>query len=596
MVGERDLRGGLGPVGSARPETTGTAADLGLDPLRLLASALAGRRLEVAPTAPGERSWTDGSTVYLDPEVPQAERILALSVQASLVAAGSLEPAVLRHLRRRPALGQRYLAIEAHRALDCSGAVLPPVARTLIDHSVARSTQSAEDSLRRAREQRSGVELPAVFGRIDAKRSLDAMHDDESGQPAVMPAATDARTLAGFDADAPDGDAPDLSMMTSPVGGGGPVGRLIRRLLRPGRSRAAGGSPGADAVAHLTRGDPGAGGTAGVMHRASEDGEIQVAPDERGRRHPEWDVHRRRYRPEWCTVVETDPEPTSVERSAPPDPVAVRRSLVRLGLDLTRCRRRRQGDEIDIDAAVEARVDTLAGHPHDDDLYIESVRRRRDLSVLVLLDVSGSAAEPGTAGRSVHEHQRAAAAALTTALHELGDRLALYAFNSRGRSAVQFLRVKTFDDPLDGHALSRLDDLVPAAYTRLGAAIRHGSSILEERSGTPRRLLVVLSDGFAYDHGYEGRYGEADSRRALLEARRRGIGCLCLSVGADGDPAALRRVFGSAAHASVPRAGELAGLIGPLFRSALRTAEGQRRSFQRVERTRERLEVERTRT
>ena len=595
-MGERAQLGGLGPEGSARPESARTAAGLELDQLRLLASALAGRRLEVAPAAPGERSWTDGTTVYLDPEVPHAERIRTLSVQASLVAAGSLEPAVLRHLRRRPALGQRYLAIEAHRALHHSGAVLPPVARTLIDHSVARSTQSAEDSLRRARTQRSGAEPPAVFGRIDAKRSLDAMHDDQSsGSPAAKPSAADTLELAGFDAEADD-DAPDLSMMTSPVGGGGPVGKLIRKLLRPGRSRTAGGSPGADAVAHLTRGDPGTGGAAGVVHRAASDGELQVAPDERGRRHPEWDVHRRRYRPDWCTVVETDPLPTTTSRSAPPDPVALRRALVRIGLDLTRCRRRRQGDEIDIDAAVEARVDTLAGHPHDDDHYIESVRRRRDLSVLVLLDVSGSAAEPGTAGRSVHEHQRAAAAALTTALHELGDRLALYAFNSRGRGAVQFLRVKTFDDPLDGHALSRLDDLVPAAYTRLGAAIRHGSSILEERSGTPRRLLVVLSDGFAYDHGYEGRYGEADSRRALLEARRRGIGCLCLSVGADGDPAALRRVFGSAAHASVPRAGELAGLIGPLFRSALRTAEGQRRSFQRVERTRERLEVERTRT
>ncbi|GAB4973971.1 hypothetical protein MAHJHV57_49780 [Mycobacterium avium subsp. hominissuis] len=31
---------------------------------------------------------------------------------------------------------------------------------------------------------------------------------------------------------------------------------------------------------------------------------------------------------------------------------------------------------------------------------------RRDLSVLLLLDVSGSAAEPGTVGRTVHEQHR----------------------------------------------------------------------------------------------------------------------------------------------------------------------------------------------
>ena len=52
--------------------------------------------------------------------------------------------------------------------------------------------------------------------------------------------------------------------------------------------------------------------------------------------------------------------------------------------------------------------------------------------------------------------------------------------------------------------------------------IRHGSAVLEARGGTSRRLLVVLSDGLAYDHGYERTYGAADARRALIEARRRG--------------------------------------------------------------------------
>jgi nitric oxide reductase activation protein len=275
-----------------------------------------------------------------------------------------------------------------------------------------------------------------------------------------------------------------------------------------------------------------------------------------------------------------------------PDGVALRRALARLGIGLTRCRRQRQGDDIDIDAAVEACVDKLAGSPHDDDFYLESLRRRRDLAVLVLLDVSGSAGEPGAAGKTVHEHQRSVAAALTAALHGLGDRVALYAFNSRGRQAVQLLRVKAFEDHLDGDVAPRLAGLAPGAYTRLGAAIRHGTSILEERGGTPRRLLVVLSDGLAYDHGYEGHYGEADARRALVEGRRRGVGCLCLSIGTDAEPIALRQVFGAAAHATVPRGEQLPGLIGPLFRAALRSAEAQRRAFQRKERTRAHLELE----
>jgi nitric oxide reductase activation protein len=273
--------------------------------------------------------------------------------------------------------------------------------------------------------------------------------------------------------------------------------------------------------------------------------------------------------------------------AALPDPVALRRPLARLGTGLTPCRRQAQGDDLDIDAAIEARVDRLAGASGSDDVYVEPLRRRRDLSVLVLLDTSGSAAEPGVAGRTVHEHQREAAAALTTAFHDLGDRVALYGFRSSGRRAVRVAMVKGFAEPAGATMARRLDGLEPGAYTRLGAAIRHGAAMLQAHGGTPRRLLVVLSDGLAYDHGYEGRYGEADARRALLEARREGIGCLCISVGADTDLDALRRVFGSAAHAAVPTAAHLPATIGPLFAMALRTAEAQRRRFQRRERTRQ---------
>ena len=191
--------------------------------------------------------------------------------------------------------------------------------------------------------------------------------------------------------------------------------------------------------------------------------------------------------------------------------------------------------------------------------------------------MSGSAAEPGSAGRSVHDDQVASAAALTTALDELGDRVALYAYHSQGRSAVSLAPVKRFDDRFDTAAMRRLYGLKPGAYSRLGAAIRHGTTILRDRAGTPRRLLVVLSDGLAYDHGYERAHGAADARRALGEAGRDGIGCLCLTVGAQTDVEELRRVFGTAAHATVARPDQLSGVIGPLFRVALNRAEARRR-------------------
>jgi nitric oxide reductase activation protein len=291
-------------------------------------------------------------------------------------------------------------------------------------------------------------------------------------------------------------------------------------------------------------------------------------------------------------VREADPRPADGAALAVPDAHALRRPLARLGTGLDRCRRQDAGDDIDVDAVVEARVDALAGAPRDQGLYVDTLRRRRDLAVLVLLDVSGSAAEPGAGGKTVHELQRAAAAMLTSALDGLGDRVALYAFYSHGRSAVHLTRVKGFEDRLDALAMRRLGGLVPGAYTRLGAAIRHGAAMLEGRGGASRRLLVVLSDGLAYDLGYERPYGEADSRRALAETRRRGMGCLCLSVGAGADLASLRRVFGTAAHASITGPEQLAGVIGPLFRAALGSAELRRRRSQREVQARRRVQAE----
>ena len=68
-------------------------------------------------------------------------------------------------------------------------------------------------------------------------------------------------------------------------------------------------------------------------------------------------MHRRRYRPDWCTVLEVDAKPEALAPFVPPDTHALRRPLARLGLDLERRRRQLQGDDVDIDAAVEAYVE-----------------------------------------------------------------------------------------------------------------------------------------------------------------------------------------------------------------------------------------------
>ena len=159
---------------------------------------------------------------------------------------------------------------------------------------------------------------------------------------------------------------------------------------------------------------------------------------------------------------------------------------------------------------------------------------------------------------------------------------------------VHVTRVKGFDDRLDGRVVRRLGGLVPGGLHP--ARRRHPPR--RDRAGGARRDVAAAPrsssrTGSRTTTATRARTARRDARRALAEARRRGTGCLCLSVGAGTDPAALRRVFGTAAHATVPTPEQLPGLIGPLFRAALRSAEAQRRVFQRKERTRVRLELDR---
>jgi hypothetical protein len=548
--------------------------------LGLLASAIARRPLQVLPGEAGEPAWTDGKVVFVDVNVCAHAQIESLVVQASLLVAGSLERDIMRALGRREALVKRYLAVEGQRALTTLESVLPRSLCSLLDARAAVISDCPQASLAAARSRERIGDPPDSFGAIHAARVIASMRRAQGGGASRPTVAREQRATAVELAEDATTDDTQEDPFASQVGGGGAMGEWLSKMLTAVRQLRGGGAPGgADAPSHWTRGRARGNGRAVFSTATTGQIEDSITRDkERGTKYPEWDVHEGHYRMDWCTVREIETKQNEkAGRFAIPDRNALRRSLARLGLGIDRYHRQAQGDDIDIDAAIEARVEMMAGSAPDEAILIDSVRRRRDLSVLLLLDISGSAAEPAANGKTVHEEQRAAAALLMLALHELGDRVALYAYHSQGRSSVSLMKVLRFGEAPGAVVMQRLGSLEPGAYSRLGAAIRHGTAVLQDHGATPRRLLVVLSDGLAYDHGYEPAYGAADARRALGEARREGVGCACLSVGSSTDVEALRRVFGATAHAELAGAEQLEQVIGPLFRAAIRTAEVKRR-------------------
>jgi len=556
----------------------------------LLASAIAGRAIDLALVSEGEAPFTEGRTIFLSASGTVGgagdhdARLVELTVQGALVRAGSLDPAVMRRLLGRPAAARRYLLLEGHRALAGLMPTLPGLARRVAERLgtlAATPSPDSETSLARALTRERLPEPPPEFGVLRPRRVLGSLDDRDGGAPTIQDRrhGTRASSLPELDDDEETQDLGAIAkLFSTPLGASGPLARLLANLLGLGREKGtgpAGAELAAGAVRAATR--PGARAASsllpvGLEARDTRPGEVGIAT------YPEWDVRRARYRPDWCTVAEITPLVHPGRPATVPHDERLRRSLARLGVGLEPTRRQPQGDDLDLDAVVEMEIDRRVGDggSRAEWVYVDHLRRRRDLSVLVLLDISGSARERGSSGASVHEHQRRAASLLVDSLASLGDRVAVYGFHSRGRGAVRVLRVKTFDDPYDARARGRLEDLEPSSFTRLGAGIRHACHLLQTQAGTPRRLLVVLSDGFAYDHGYEGTYGEADARQALLEARQDGIGCLCLSVGVGADPEALRSVFGTAAYTSADQIEDLRDSIGLLLRRALVAAERRR--------------------
>jgi Mg-chelatase subunit ChlD len=544
---------------------------------------MVGRAIRVEPTAAEEPPYTDGQVIYLAAGPDGASKhIDTLVSQAALLAAGSLDLGVMRKLLGRPGAARRYLAVEGWRALAVTAGSLPRVPLVRAATRTELLSSSPEESLALAVGRRPLPEPPPAFGVLRPRRVLAV-------GPVEDAAALTARELEKQqerEDELPEFDENEetesigilLKLFSSSLRN--PAAQWLQKLLGAGRQLGS-GSAGAELPiggARLTN----RGGAEGVVTTLPARLAPILVTSERGWgwKYPEWDADQSRYREQWCTVTEVDPGPSDLRPFNPPL-VDLRRRLARLGVGLERRRRQPQGDDIDLDAAVESRVEALAGSTPDEGLYVESQRHRRSLAVLVLLDISGSVVDRGGVHGNAHEQQRRAAALLVDTLHGLGDRVALYAFRSEGRSSVYLVRVKRFDEVLDGMTYERLGGLNPGGYTRLGAAIRHSTHVLVHQAGTEQRLLVVLSDGVPYDHGYEGACGEADASHALAEARREGIGCLCLTLGATTEPRALRRVFGTAAHARAPRIEDLTARLAPLFRQALASADLQRRLAQR---------------
>jgi len=286
----------------------------------------------------------------------------------------------------------------------------------------------------------------------------------------------------------------------------------------------------------------------------------------------EWDYQVHLHRPDWVTLYERrQPKGDAAMiddtvRRHKPVASRLRQIVDRLRPQgVVRQRKLEDGDELDLNAAVDAMVSLRAGIDHDPRVTMRYVLNRRDLAVLILLDLSASTNDPvrGT-DSTVLGLTRDAAALLATAVGQIGDPYAIHGFNSDGRHDVKYYRVKDFNARFDDEAKARLAGLAGGYSTRMGTALRHAAAHLLQQPQR-RKLLLLVTDGEPADvDERDPQVLRHDAKKAVEELRTRGVATFCLTL----DPQADRyveRIFGPNGFTVVDRVERLPERLPQLF-------------------------------
>ena len=283
---------------------------------------------------------------------------------------------------------------------------------------------------------------------------------------------------------------------------------------------------------------------------------------------PEWDWKKRQLKPDYCRLQvmgARDAVPAEV-------PERLRRSVKRLrsqfaALQPTRrwLKNQADGPELDVDACVRQTADRAAGvHGVATGAYQAQVRQERDMACLVLADLSLSTDAHANDHQRVIDVIKDSLMLFAEALSATGDRFGLYGFSSLRRGNVRFHEIKSFDGRFDAEARGRIAALKPGYYTRMGAAIRHATSLLQKQPSA-LRVLLILSDGKPNDlDQYEGRYGIEDTRMAVLQAHKAGLKPFCVTIDREG-ASYLPHLFGPAGYTIIRKPEELPARLPLLY-------------------------------
>jgi len=282
----------------------------------------------------------------------------------------------------------------------------------------------------------------------------------------------------------------------------------------------------------------------------------------------EWDYKKQTLQKDHCRIIpmmSRDAEAVDLPIKLHAQARKIRRQFEILRPQRHWLSRQSEGSELDLENYINYLTDRKHGRVNSDTPVYRDLRNQsRDLSCLLLADLSLSTDAHINNTSRVIDVIRNSLYLFSEALSVTGDRFALHGFSSRNRSHVRFYNIKGFDDNYNNDIRGHINAIRPGYYTRMGAAIRYASQLLEQEV-TSQKLLLILTDGKPNDlDKYEGRYGIEDTRQAILEAEKKGLQPFCITIDEKAEDY-LPYLFGKNAYILVKNAQELPAKLPLLY-------------------------------
>jgi len=300
--------------------------------------------------------------------------------------------------------------------------------------------------------------------------------------------------------------------------------------------------------------------------------EVQMAEGLPVARYPEYDYQTGRERPDWATVVEYIP-PLEKDKNfgyrSERDSVTLQqiKSLIKAAKVSRpkRIKKQSEGEILDLDSCIDAAINQRMRISPDPRVYSKFVRHGRDLSVLLLLDISQSTSDKVSGStESVLDLEIRASMLLAHAMSELGDPFAIAGFCSNNRDEVRYYRIKDFSDPLNEEVHTRMASLDSNLSTRMGIAIRHAGRSLASQH-TYRKLLLIITDGEPSDLDVnDPLYLIEDAKKAVQTLSNQSIDVFCVGLETAGQ-SYLERIFGRRNYSLIDRVEQLPVKLPSLY-------------------------------